>query len=1393
MKTKLLHAALAALLAAALATPPASAYQIAEVRGDFYYDAEGNLLGHRTASLPEGFERRPMSHKEKFQLMGLQLPERPTYLTPRMVFPKPARVDDRPELSRDKIIVKFVEGMAVRLRNGQLTTGNAALPQVEGILARYPDARLQRNFDVPEQVLQENMETGEQLSGKDLADLNNIYLFTFETPSQRGVDLANELLALDIVELAYLQAPGTTPGPCVDVAPATPSWVANQDYREAAPAGVDAPYAWGYHAGGDGPGPGYWVADLEWEWCYTHEDLNIDITDVLNGNSGANVDFMNHGTAVLGEISACANGWGVTGITPDIEQKMCDFDSEASWSANIAEADFWLISGETMLLEIHILGPDSGLACPCNCLQFEYVPVEWDFASWLAIQTATANGIIVVEAGGNGSMNLDSAIYGGWFNPGNDSGAIIVGAGLPGSHSPECWTNSGARVNVHAWGSSIYTTGYGFLFNQAGCNQDYDNGFGGTSGASPIIVGSAVALQGISQNKYGVTLSPGQIRTSLPQGGTPQGAPLTRNIGPMPNLINAINWIEPDVVASFAPAGWTFPAVPRAFNDSNGGSVPLQAGALPGNVFGTYWNWNEQNPGYSYVPTVSFPNCAIGTEDTFFWQCFNGNLAPNTWTWCGNTGPDFVKGGRHTVLARADWQGLESEWHEGNNDWARQYIWSPLPLAINGPVVRSYDPAKNSTGSGPYFNAEGFSGTTSTQYWYAFAIMPADASTDHDIYLNTEVPLNIPQQGFGATVAQSGSGGDYSDFVVVDLNTVAPGTYYASGINWAGTGNKVVEFDMDQGVVSNPGINGPYTLGAGEIVDLHEIFLNAAVPTRIQIQWLDGDANFGVTVHNSATGFTDKWTSIAGGYSDTFGPREDESVVVQAGVGDWHSIAVWKRNSPELGQFVTYNLIVSQLPNLTNATPSGWYGPVVPRNTTDANNFFAPLPPTLNGNQTTTSYNFSTYNQGPGTVATQYQTHLFVDDFFSWIGFSAATLENSFMQWTNTSQGFDPNSLVRGGRHHIRINADNTFVIAELPETDNQHVDWFVWTPLQLGNQVPVVRLAPPVKDPVGWGPFFSNDGFRSAQTTYWTAVGVLPTSAAADYDMQLHNPSTGSKDGFGGTLAYSGDATDGAPDFSIVNYNMVGFQDYDYSAVNWNAATASGHVQQADAPFLTTIPAGVSRYGAFRLDETDVLDLWEVFVPVGLVGVPIHISLNNLEGNCNVDLRLYNGTVAYHTKFSAMGLAAAAGNGGDEHMAPVVFGASGFYAIAVHKNSNTDAGKFCRYELVFSTGGSAVDAPAVTTMPTAFALSTPRPNPFSRTTSIELAVPADQGKATVAIFDLQGRRITTVAESVEKAGRHLLTWDGRDSGGNEVSAGIYFVVLESPTGQETKKITLLR
>jgi PKD repeat protein len=168
----------------------------------------------------------------------------------------------------------------------------------------------------------------------------------------------------------------------------------------------------------------------------------------------------------------------------------------------------------------------------------EYFQSEFD-----AIATATANGTIVVEAGGNGATNLDDPVYGGLFNRFiRDSGAILVGASESDARTPTCFTNFGTRIDAHGWGRNVTTLGYGDLFNPNGDeNQRYTGVFNGTSSASPIVTGAAASIIGVSLafgQGYGYR-SPWEIRQILNETGTPQTGS-GGNIGPLPDLRAAI-------------------------------------------------------------------------------------------------------------------------------------------------------------------------------------------------------------------------------------------------------------------------------------------------------------------------------------------------------------------------------------------------------------------------------------------------------------------------------------------------------------------------------------------------------------------------------------------------------------------------------------------------------------------------------------------------------------------------------------------------------------------------------------------------------------------------------------------------------------------------------------
>jgi hypothetical protein len=473
-------------------------------------------------------------------------------LVPRVAPTKPAQTIIGPGVYPDKVVVKFREGSVVRLRGaGLVNSGAGNLSPAIDLLLRFPGVKVERLFSRPETALEEERVRGQSLSGKQLADLNNYYMIMLPAGIAAS-EFIDALNAMDIVEIAYPEPiaepaaiePAHIPS---DIAPATPDYSAGQGYLNAAPAGVDATYAW-TQIGGRGQGVQF--ADVEGAWKIGHEDLDIHIADNLSGDMINDLGWRNHGTAVLGEVVGYNNAYGIKGIANGISRTMMSSINSQSTASAINLAAVNLNAGDILLIELHAPGPDSGLVCECNCGQFEYIAMEYWQANFDAIAAATANGVIVVEAAGNGSMNLDNAIYGGNFDRSvRDSGAIVVAASTSGvPHNPQCWTNYGHRIDSYGWGENVRTTGYGDLFNGGGDeNQYYTNFFSGTSSASPIVVGSAASLQGNVKSLTGGVLSPLAMREFLTGTGTTQGFGGTwgyKHISTMPDLKKAMAFMS---------------------------------------------------------------------------------------------------------------------------------------------------------------------------------------------------------------------------------------------------------------------------------------------------------------------------------------------------------------------------------------------------------------------------------------------------------------------------------------------------------------------------------------------------------------------------------------------------------------------------------------------------------------------------------------------------------------------------------------------------------------------------------------------------------------------------------------------------------------------------------
>lgn len=454
----------------------------------------------------------------------------------------------------------------------------AGLASVTGVDVSALDALLQANgarltplFGASEERVQAASDA--QGSARSAAPAHVFY--HVEAPDDRLDALAEELRKHEAVEAAYVKPAGEPPNLAAlaedadmgintmlpmpeDAPPTTPDFTARQIYLDAAPAGIDARYAWTQAGGG---GAGVRVIDCEWGWRFTHEDLRQNQGGVVAGTATTNVDFVNHGTAVLGEISGDRNSLGITGIAPDAVISASAF-SVPSATAIRSAADR-LRPGDIILLEIHRPGPNA--PSPPNG-QRGFIAIEWWPDDFAAIRYAVDKGIIVVEAAGNGFENLDAAIYNtrpagfpaSWtnpFNPANpSSGAVVVGAGAPPPNThgrnwgPDRsrldFSNHGQRVDAQGWGREVTSTGYGDL--QGGGNPDlwYTDTFSGTSSASPIVVGALACVQGVLRARGRIPLTPARARELLRSTGSPQqaapGRPISQRIGNRPNLRSLI-------------------------------------------------------------------------------------------------------------------------------------------------------------------------------------------------------------------------------------------------------------------------------------------------------------------------------------------------------------------------------------------------------------------------------------------------------------------------------------------------------------------------------------------------------------------------------------------------------------------------------------------------------------------------------------------------------------------------------------------------------------------------------------------------------------------------------------------------------------------------------------
>ena len=90
--------------------------------------------------------------------------------------------------------------------------------------------------------------------------------------------------------------------------------------------------------------------------------------------------------------------------------------------------------------------------------------------------------------------------------------------------------------------------------------------------------------------------------------------------------------------------------------------------------------------------------------------------------------------------------------------------------------------------------------------------------------------------------------------------------------------------------------------------------------------------------------------------------------------------------------------------------------------------------------------------------------------------------------------------------------------------------------------------------------------------------------------------------------------------------------------------------------------------------------------------------------------------------------------------------------------------------------------------------LSTPYPNPFNNSVTLSYRIFAGPERHVgISIFGVDGQRVRRLHRGSLSARIHGIHWDGRSDAGRIVGSGVYFAVINSLAGIETRKLAFLQ
>lgn len=857
----------------------------------------------------------------------------------------------------------------------------------------------------------------------------------------------------------------------------------------------------------------------------------------------------------------------------------------------------------------------------------------------------------------------------------------------------------------------------------------------------------------------------------------------------------------PVVIASAVPAnlanvpraGWAAPVVPRATSDATLSGVAAPA-TLPGNSTGTYWNVSVQNTGGQSTGTGS--GSWVQADGLGFYSPIDPpEYAVAVPTLAGgqawqdvNLGPLYLRGGRHTFGAYCDFTGLVPETDENDNDWARQWTWTPYDLPANASTYRLAPPYRSGGWEGAtgtlYYNCDGVR-FTSSGWWNALSVYAAADDADYDARLH--VASTGASDGFGANAGWSTRPAGYLDAVFVNRNQTGTGTTpWDVGVIQTRDFNYSSSYQAQHvtSVLQLVGDSLEVTLGAAEALAIREVYVPAGWHSAI-VRRVSGQGPLHLTwlPASFVTGDLDDYAGSA--TDDGSGTSRLELNPASAGYNGF--VIHRDPHDTDFAQPVTFTFqVIATPPDFRPYHPAGWADAIVPRPANDGTPGSVPAPTSLTGWATDTWLNWASINDSP-VPAVSSVTHQVLRDG---IALFNQILPSYAAGGTVLSNSPLP-AFVPGGRHTISLRTDATDTVLEISETNNRGAVQYAWSP-QAVVRGTTTGLPHPADPSGGWpdlpsGPYWPNsDGYRTptfepgATDGTWAAVAVV-ADAPGDVDVRLHEASDDPVTAFTTTLATSSLAG-GLTDFVAIDLGYANAKTFDVG-VTHAAGAAPFRMSVASSSSLGTQPTGP--HGPFPLPAGDVIALHEM----SLLGTPCRLRLVNLTPGVNLDLTLLPPEgVAFGPQDESPVARSAAGAAGEDEEITLVSPAGGSWCAAVTRAGNADLGAAASYRLDFIDLVGVPEGGA----PFAVRALTASPNPFTPRTALAFDL-ARAGTVELEIFDLAGRRVRRLAHGHYAAGRHALAWDGRDDAGLEVPSGLYVVHFAGVGRHEVLKVARMR